>query len=107
MLSVLNIVYKLYDKELTNTPVFAAFGISMAKHFYEKNHNVIDKTMQELLRFQFFHCPDGEIGRHARFRFWCRKVCRFESYSGHITERFVRNVQTFGFFAQIPAEIAL
>ncbi|CCB85896.1 MULTISPECIES: branched-chain amino acid transport system II carrier protein [Parachlamydia] len=36
VLSVLNIVYKLYDKELTNTPVFAAFGISMAKHFYEK-----------------------------------------------------------------------
>ena len=28
-------------------------------------------------------CPDGEIGRHARFRFWYREVCRFESYSGH------------------------
>lgn len=27
--------------------------------------------------------PGGEIGRHARFRFWCRKVCRFESYPGH------------------------
>lgn len=26
--------------------------------------------------------PGGEIGRHARFRFWYREVCRFESYPG-------------------------
>ncbi len=25
----------------------------------------------------------GEIGRHARLRIWCRKVCRFESYHPH------------------------
>lgn len=42
--------------------------------------------------------PGGEIGRHARFRFWYRKVCRFESYPGHITEHFVRNDKMFGFF---------
>src|SRR5690606_8829659 len=26
--------------------------------------------------------PDGGIGRHARFRFWCRKAWRFESSPG-------------------------
>jgi len=26
----------------------------------------------------------GEIGRHARLRIWCRKVCRFESYYPHL-----------------------
>lgn len=31
----------------------------------------------------FLQCPGGEIGRHARFRFWCREVCRFESYPGY------------------------
>ena len=28
-------------------------------------------------------CGCGEIGRHARFRFWCRKVCGFESLHPH------------------------
>ena len=46
-------------------------------------------------------CPDGEIGRHARFRFWCRKVCRFESYSGHITGNIFRNESVSGFFILI------
>ena len=25
----------------------------------------------------------GEIGIHARFRFWCRKVCGFKSHRVH------------------------
>ena len=29
------------------------------------------------------HCRDGGIGRRARFRFWYRKVCRFESCFRH------------------------
>ena len=29
-------------------------------------------------------CPGGEIGRHATLRGQCRKVCWFESSSGHI-----------------------
>ena len=29
------------------------------------------------------NCPDGGIGRRARFRSVCRKVWRFESSSGH------------------------
>jgi hypothetical protein len=28
--------------------------------------------------------PDGEIGRRARLRIWYRKVCGFESLSGHL-----------------------
>ena len=32
-------------------------------------------------------CPGGEIGRHARFRFWCRKVCKFESYPGQLLQK--------------------
>ncbi|MBS4169172.1 branched-chain amino acid transport system II carrier protein [Parachlamydia sp. AcF125] len=36
VLSVLNIIYKLYDKAWTNTPVFAAFGISMCSYLYER-----------------------------------------------------------------------
>lgn len=28
-------------------------------------------------------CPSGEVGRRARFRFWYRKVCEFESHLGH------------------------
>ena len=28
-------------------------------------------------------CGCGEIGRHARFRFWCREVCRFKSCQAH------------------------
>lgn len=27
--------------------------------------------------------PGGGIGRHARLRIWCRKVCGFESHPGH------------------------
>jgi hypothetical protein len=44
-------------------------------------------------------CPGGEIGRHARFRFWCRKVCRFESYPGHISGSIFRNENVFRFFS--------
>ena len=29
-------------------------------------------------------CGCGETGRHARFRFWCREVCRFKSCHPHI-----------------------
>ncbi len=31
----------------------------------------------------FLICGRGEIGRHARFRFWCRKVWEFESLRPH------------------------
>lgn len=30
-----------------------------------------------------YTCRYGEIGRHARFRFSCRKVCRFDSCYRH------------------------
>ncbi|PJD97487.1 MAG: hypothetical protein CK425_02345 [Parachlamydia sp.] len=33
VLSILNIIYKLYDRKLTRVPVFAAFGISTLGHF--------------------------------------------------------------------------
>ncbi len=51
-------------------------------------------------KFKSILSPDGEIGRHARFRFWYRKVCRFESYSGHISGDIFRkeDVSVFFFF---------
>ncbi len=32
-------------------------------------------------------CGCGETGRHARFRFWCREVCRFKSCHPHYKNR--------------------
>lgn len=31
----------------------------------------------------YLECGCGEIGRHARLRIWCRKVCGFESLHPH------------------------
>jgi hypothetical protein len=42
----------------------------------------LTKTSEKVYRKPLKKSPGGEIGRHARFRFWCRKVCRFESYPG-------------------------
>lgn len=48
------------------------------------NAVTIQLTIKASLHYFYYAlCPGGEIGRHARFRFWCRKVCRFESYPGH------------------------
>ena len=35
---------------------------------------------------KFFCGAGGEIGRHARFRILCRKVCGFESRPAHHLE---------------------
>ena len=36
-------------------------------------------------------CPDGEIGRHAGFRYQFRKEWRFKSSSGHQIKKLVDN----------------
>ena len=48
----------------------------------------VDKKMEGRIVFCHIRCPGGEIGRHARLRIWCCKVCRFESYPGHILKTF-------------------
>ena len=45
---------------------------------------------RSLIIFRFFKGPDGEIGRHVRFRGVCRKVCWFESSSGHFIKTKVK-----------------
>lgn len=48
-----------------------------------------DALLIELVRcitgfgYNYPMCPGGEIGRRNRFRFYRRKVCRFESDLGH------------------------
>ena len=48
---------------------------------------------RQFLILQSLTSPDGGIGRHAVFRWQCRKVCRFDSCSGYQASLFKR-----GFF---------
>ena len=38
-----------------------------------------------------YMCANGGIGRHARFRFWCRKAYRFKSCYPHQSRASTRN----------------
>src|SRR2546425_645434 len=87
---ILSGLYSNNQQKNSRIPMYGnvwMFG-SCLDEIYFKHYTVLSYSI----------CPGGEVGRHARFRFWCRKVCRFESYPGHITERFVRNGKMFGFF---------
>ena len=49
----------------------------------QQETNGADTLVSFVLSEVCIPCPDGEIGRHVRFRGVCRKVCWFESSSGH------------------------
>ncbi len=44
------------------------------------------------------YCPRGEIGRHARLRGVCLRVCWFESSRGHFLKGYTVVLQSFSLF---------
>ena len=45
--------------------------------------SLVCRSKEMFFEYSGRECPGGGIGRRARFRCVCRKVCRFESCSGH------------------------
>ena len=45
--------------------------------------SLVCRSKEMFFEYSGRKCPGGGIGRRARFRCVCRKVCRFESCSGH------------------------
>ena len=43
--------------------------------------------------FRSKKCPGGGIGRRARFRCVYRKMCRFDSCSGHFFKTYLKDAQ--------------
>ena len=83
-LSAIDIVQ--YYQEVTARETCISFWTSHFNSFFFALPPCADTAEYDILHI----CSTrGEIGIHARFRFWCRKVCGFKSHRVHQNGPFV------------------
>ena len=73
-------------KNRSNYEIIAAIA-QLVEHNLAKvrvaSSSLVCRSKEMFFEYSGRECPGGGIGRRARFRCVCRKVCRFESCSGH------------------------
>ena len=63
----------------------AKVGVAGSSPVFRSRKSLVQNGRSAFFFSELYRCPNGGIGRRARFRCECLTTCRFESCFGHFT----------------------